>query len=84
MHQDICTGLLTVVLVGADNPVVGTGEMNSRIYMQCNIVNDKRMRRICMCCLEKTILLSKRRRGREVCLYDELRALHLDAYSSYA
>ena len=58
MHQDICTGLLTVVLVGADNPVVGTGEMNSRIYMQCNIVNDKRMRRICMCCLEKTILLS--------------------------
>ena len=33
VHQDICTGLLTVVFVGADNPVVGTGEVNSRIYM---------------------------------------------------
>ena len=33
VHQDISTGLLTVVFVGADNPVVGTGGVNSRIYM---------------------------------------------------
>ena len=84
MHQDICTGLLTVVFVGANNPAVGTSKMNSRIYMKCNIVNDKRMRKICMCCLEKTTLLSKRWRGREVCLYDDLCVLHLDTYSSYA
>ena len=51
------------MFVGANNPAVGTGKMNSRIYMKCNIVNDKRMRKICMCCLEKNYIIKQKMKG---------------------